>query len=98
MKNATARPVVPNLEPMVFALEKDARDARFSCVKRPQTTRSKKPKLSEAGLPYIGDRSKTAFDDGIQDGGILNPWIEGFAKGGAFSLSGERNDDRQDQA
>lgn len=98
MKNATARPVVPNLEPMAFAPEKGARDARFSCVKRPQTTRSKRPKLSEAGLPYIGDRFKTAFDDGIQDRVILNPWIEGFAKGGAFSLSGERNDDRQDQA
>lgn len=98
MKNATARPVVPNSALTESAREKDARDARFSCVKRPQTTRSKRPKLSESGLPYIGDRFKNAFDDGIQDGVILNPWIEGFAKGGAFSLSGERNDDRQDQA
>jgi hypothetical protein len=98
MKNATARPVVPNLEPVAFAPEKGVRDARFSFAKRPLTTRSKRPRLSEAELPYIGDLFKNAFDDGIQDGVILNPWIEGFAKGGAFSLSGERNDDRQDQA
>ena len=73
MKNATARPVVPNLEPMAFAPEKDARDARFSCVKRPQTTRSKRPRPSEAGLPKI----ESIFEE---------DWLLGFTDGGAFSF------------
>ena len=47
MRNATARPVVPNLEPMVFAPEKGARDEKFSCEKRPLTTRSKRPRQSD---------------------------------------------------
>lgn len=85
MKNATARPVVPNLEPMAFAPEKDARDARFSFAKRPLTTRSKRPRPSEVGLPKI----ESIFEE---------DWILGFTQSGAFSFGGKGYGDRQDEA
>lgn len=73
MKNATARPVVPNLAPMESALEKAARAARFSCARRLLTTRSKRPSPSEVGLPKI----ESIFKE---------DWLLGFTQGGAFSF------------
>lgn len=73
MKNATARPVGPNLALTESAHEKGVREEKFSCAKRPLTTRSKRPRQSEVRLPKI----ESIFEE---------DWLLGFTDGGAFSF------------
>lgn len=83
MKNATARPVEPNSALTESAHEKGVREEKFSCAKRPLTTRSKRPRQSEVRLPKI----ESIFEE---------DWILGFTQGGAFSF-GVRHEYRQDK-